>query len=282
MRMISLVLILVISSVAVAVPDANPLIYAPQISQITVDGDLSDWGGASSWAEFGAWDGNPPGLASTTKAQYAWNDANDMLYIGVVSTEGIGMTLEVGGLLGVDGDPTFAQTTATPYSAEATQIKFDNWVGGVPTIENQIGNITDGVDAAYTVELVETVVTMTIEIALPIYSDWTNNATGMDLHDRMDVYVFANVFDGAGDFGDSQTADGAYVQLWDGVVMDLASLVRLLDALPPEVCADIPKPFKPEFDFDGNCYVDLADFSVVASAWLSCNNPEDDDCIPNW
>ena len=279
---ISLILVLIITGGAIAVPAANPLIYAPEIPGIVVDGDLSDWAEASSWAVFGAWDGNPPGLDSTTQAQYAWNDANDLLYIGIESTEGVGLILEVGGLMGVIGEPNAAVLVATPFSKEATQMRFTNWVpGNPPDIENQTGGITDGVAAALTFETVP-VVTITIEIALPIYSDWSDNGTAMDLQNRMDVYVFANAFDSNEDFGDSQVADGAYVRLWDGVVIELASLVRLLETSSPQVCADIPGPFKPEFDLDGNCYVDVPDLSMVARDWLSCNDPCDSGCTPNW
>ena len=283
MKKTSLILVLIVTSVALAVPAANPLIYAPEIPDIVVDGDLSDWAEASDWAVFGAWDGNPPGLDSTTQAQYAWNDANDMLYIGIESTEGIGLILEVGGLMGVIGEPNEVILTATPFSTPATQISFRNWVGGVPTdIDNQTGGTTDGVIAAFTFAIEGPVVTITIEIALPIYSDWADSGTAMNLQNRMDVYVFANVFDGAVLFGDSQVADGTYVRLWDGVVIELASLIRLLETSSPQVCDDVPNPFKPEFDLNRNCYVDVPDLAVVAGDWLTCNDPEDANCVPNW
>lgn len=283
MNKIGLVMVLALTSTVLAVPDANPLIYAPQVSGVSVDGDLSDWSAASDWAVFGAWDGNPPGLASTTKAQYAWSDANDVLYVGIESTEGIGLFLELGGLLGVTGEPNEALATATPYSPAATQISFSNWVGGVPgDIVNQIGETTVGVNAAYTFAIDGSVVTLTIELSVPIYANWSNPGSAFDLQHGMDVYVFANVFDSTGDYGDSQVADGSYVRLWDGIVMQEASLVRLLNTGVPQVCDDIPDPFKPEFDFDHNCYVDLADFGIFAAGWVGCNDPEDAECTPNW
>ena len=283
MNKTSLILVLMLISTTMAIPAANPLIYAPEIGSVTVDGDLTDWADASSWALFGAWDGSPPGLASTTKAQYAWSDANDVLYIGVESTEGIGLFLEVGGLMGLITEPNDAVAAATPLSPQATQISFSNWVGSVPTdIVNQRGEITDGVNAAFSFAVEGATVTMTIEISLPIYSNWSDAGSALDLQSRMDVYVFANVFDAAGDFGDSQVADGAYVALWNGVVMEVNSLVRLLETSSPQLCDDIPRQFKPQFDFDGNCYVDIGDLGVIAADWLNCNDPEDTACTPNW
>ena len=81
----------------------NPLITAPEISTIVVDGNLSDWDKASDWATFGVWWGG--GLDNASRTQYAWNDANDMLYIGIESRESLNLVLEVGGLMGDLSDP---------------------------------------------------------------------------------------------------------------------------------------------------------------------------------
>lgn len=35
-------------------------------------------------------------------------------------------------------------------------------------------------------------------------------------------------------------------------------------------------------DFSGNCYVDLADFALIAENWLLCNTPQGSGCIINW
>ena len=36
------------------------------------------------------------------------------------------------------------------------------------------------------------------------------------------------------------------------------------------------------YDFDEDCVIDLDDLAELLSQWLKCNDPEDQNCIPNW
>jgi len=252
---------------------ANPLIFAPQISAITVDGDLSDWSLGSDWADFGAWYAG--GLASMTRARYAWNDAGDLLYIGIETTEPLPLRLEVGGLMG-DLNPQ-----ATPFgTAEACQLIFTDWAGGTAgTIESsQPTGVTTGVVAAYT----DSAGTITIEIATPIYSNWSDDGTAMDLIGGMPIYEYANVFNSGQTAADSQIADGSgYVYLWEKPVMQLGSEIRLLSTWPP-TCDDVPERFRLESDVDGDCWVTLSDFAQMAAHWQQCSDPANEACDEFW
>ncbi|MFH1615123.1 MAG: hypothetical protein ABIG61_08590 [Planctomycetota bacterium] len=51
----------------------------------------------------------------------------------------------------------------------------------------------------------------------------------------------------------------------------------------PTTCNEVKEMgLELEGDINGDCDVDLADFAGIAIEWLSCNNPEDVNCIPNW
>lgn len=258
-----LVVTCVFSEVLWAEAARNPLITAPEISPIAVDGDLSDWDDASAWATFGGWYNGS--LDNASRAQYAWNDAN-MLYIGVESREPRDLVLEVGGLMGNLSDPS-----ADPNSSsKTTQIEF-KYSGGTIAITNQMsGEITTGVIASHTWD--GTI--MTIEIAVPIYSDWTNSGSAMTLSDGMDVYVYANVLDSDPDpeltFGDSQVTSGTYIALSFSETMDVASRVRLYG--PPSECGELGTEYLTS-DLDNDCYVTLADFATLAADWMECTDP---------
>ncbi|MFH1614092.1 MAG: hypothetical protein ABIG61_03270 [Planctomycetota bacterium] len=248
------------------VPEANPLIYAPEISAITVDGDLSDWDEASSWAEFGTWFNG--GLASSSKAQYAWNDAADMLYIGIESTEGEALILEIGGLMGDLSDILTTPSTGI----QATQVSFIGWSGGAPgVIMNQADGITDGISAAYTLDGG----TMTIEIAMPVYSNWKDANTVMDLATRMDIYDYSNIADAGFTAADSQIADGTYVYLYGSPVIGNASLIRLLEGTAPAGPNDVPDApgFFGDPDYNRDSIVNFTDFATFAADWLDCTDP---------
>jgi hypothetical protein len=265
-------------------PEKNPLIYVPEIGAITVDGDLSDWSDASAWADFGPWwhlgavpgvpDGDN-GLASTTRARYAWNDAGNLLYIGIESDEP-DLILEIGGLM---GDAYDANDVAAPYpdapaggSGRTTQIEFKNWSGSTAgSVTNQIGGTLTGVTEAFTLNAG----VMTIEIETPIYSDWYNSSTAMNLVNQMDIYEYADVFDatGAGG-GDSQIADGTYIQTFTSATTVYGSLLRLIQSAGPQSCADVPEIFArdPE-DLNEDCIVNFGDFSEISENWMNDSIP---------
>jgi hypothetical protein len=269
-------ILLVFSGVSFGIAANNPVIYAPQIAPITVDGSFSDWQNASNWAEFGAWyPQEDPGLTSTSRAKYAWNNDSNLMYIAIESTEGTGLILEVGGLYGFTGQPD--PTVIVHTSPKATQISFNNWSGGTATITNQyahLGEITNGVQVGYLFDGQ----TMRIEIATPIYSDWTNVSSKMDLTLQTGVYQYANVADEWWEYADSQVADGNYISLNDHSLVEVASLIILNETAGPESCDDIPNYMKNRVDLNGDCYVDFIDFSLLASSWMSCNDPEDIQC----
>ena len=238
----------------------NPLIYAPEISAINVNGDFTDWTSASDWAVFGKWLGG--GNESTTKARYAWNDAANKLYIGIESTETESLILEVGGLMG-----NLSDVSAMPSGGiQATQIEFSGWSGGVPTsIVNQSEGTVSGIQAAYTVSGG----TIRIEIAMPIYSDWTNSASGMNLTAQMDIYEYADIFsDDWFTMGDNQCADGSYYYSYGTPTMQTGSLIRLIQSFP-RTCVDVPSVYRNELvDFNDDCIVNFPDFANIAFDWL--------------
>lgn len=236
----------------------NPVIFAPQVSAITVDGDLSDWADGSEPAIFGKWYPNGTGLTSTTTARYAWNDTGDMLYIGVESSESEEVYLEVGGLMGDLSDPF-----ATVIDANgATQIQF-HYNGSTFETTNQLSGSTAGISAAHTWDGS----TMIIEISVPIYSNWTEGTGMLNLTSGKDVYVYANLFDSVADNADSQCADGEQVYYPNKILTTVASAVRLLDSLPAD-CSDIPVTKVNPADFAGDCTVNMEDFAVFANDWL--------------
>jgi len=237
----------------------NPLIFAPKVSPVSIDGDLSDWDEASDWADFGAWYNG--GLASTTRIQYAWSGGGSdpcMLYLGIESTEGDTLIMEVGGLTtDIDAIPS--------ASDEATQIEFKDWAGGVAgTVTNQLSGILTDVSAAYTVDGG----TITIEIATPIYADWTigHVNAGVALAAQMDVWTYVNVADAGWTAADSQVADGTYMRLYNSAVGLNASLIRLLDGPHPTGAGDLPAGAEfADPDYDSSGLVDFADFAVFSA-----------------
>lgn len=245
----------------------NPLINAPQIAAITVDGDLADWNGASAWADFGVW--YQGGLASESKAQYAWNDAGDMLYIGIESTESLDLFLEVGGLMGDLSDPC----AMVEGFVQSTQIQFKyDPAYGVIGIENQIpGEISTGVIASYLWDGT----TMTIEIAAPIYSDWTNAGSGMALSQDMSIYIYANVASSTWSAADSQVANGTYLSLYNKPTMEVASEIVLIDR--PSSCGQAGTQYL-DSDLDKDCYVTLKDFAMLTGSWMQCTDVRNEDC----
>ena len=264
-------------------PAKNPVVFAPEISAITVDGDLSDWDEASDWLTFGAWYDNGAsvgqvvsGLASTTKIKYAWNDAADKLYIGIETDEtGVvdinDILFELGGLMGDLSDPS-----ATPNGSFATtQMKIYN-LADAPVVHNQV---YDKDVSSVNVAASQSGGILTVEIETPIFSDWFNESGSIALSSQQDVYTYANIFaeqtlsgnEGTGS-ADSQIADGYYI----GGIANLptmqtgGTLVRLITDLPPASAADLDsgRTVIAKQDYNEDMTVDLADFVVLAADWL--------------
>ena len=173
----------------------------PEITSITVDGDLSDWDRASTPLTFAGWFPDGTKLDSTTTAQYAWNDTDNKLYIGIISTEGTGAVLEVGGL-STDGSTTsYGRLAACQY-----MLTF-NPGGSVNTLAMQLaGGPTDNVDVASSVDIDDT---LFIEMAITLRTDYNEGTGDIDLIDDMIVWEYADIFSAGWGAGDHQNNDGS-------------------------------------------------------------------------
>lgn len=241
---------------------------APEIASITVDGDLSDWAESSGFVTFNVWltDPNDEGLASTSKAQYAWNDTANKLYIGIETTQGSSdWVVEVGGLMG----------NITPYVSPAggrtaTQLKFEYvTVPGSLRITNQTNppGITNGVVAHAALDGS----TLTLEIETPVYSDWKDDPNGMDLSAGMDIYAYANVFDFAQSAADSQISYGTYQNWFTSWVTENASKILLIQGM-----TDCGTQGYLDEDLNLDCIVNLKEYAVIAKNWMVCSHPDCD------
>ena len=117
-----------------------------------------------------------------------------------------------------------------------------------------------------------------IELEFPIYDDWDDAGTGINLTSSTDVYAYIALYNEAGDAGDSLVSDGEYVMLGDGICVDVAALVRLRPTAGPVDCDDVPEFFRDVSDINLDCRVDLLDFAAMASEWATCNDPENITC----
>jgi len=52
---------------------------------------------------------------------------------------------------------------------------------------------------------------------------------------------------------------------------------RLYAVPAAQQCGDLATTY-PERDLDNNCYVNFADFVMLAGNWLKCSDPADNDC----
>jgi hypothetical protein len=159
-------------------PNQNLTMTVPAIAQITVDGDISDWSDSSAWSQDYIYWAGATELTSHTKAQFAYNDAADMLYVAIQTDEA---SVQPGGhaVVGFSKD-----IYGEPISGlGSTQLCFDPVSGSsTVTVMNEIqyysdkyslywgGGTTDGVQAAYSYNSVDG--TYTYEIAIPLWADW--------------------------------------------------------------------------------------------------------------
>jgi hypothetical protein len=66
------------------------------------------------------------------------------------------------------------------------------------------------------------------------------------------------------------------IRIWSNagdMYIDDLSVYAADEAGVPDFCGDIGTIYNP-YDFNDDCYVDLADFAVFAVAWLECTDPE--------
>ena len=77
--------------------------------------------------------------------------------------------------------------------------------------------------------------------------------------------------------------EGWFPGLREGIVwLDDAVVVALGQ---PDNCEELWR-YNPDMgranDLNRDCSVSLGDFALLAADWMSCNDPEDQDCVPNW
>ncbi len=64
------------------------------------------------------------------------------------------------------------------------------------------------------------------------------------------------------------------VQLYNYAIDPLDVAILYTDVVEGDICYQTP-----EYDLDGDCYVNLADFAMMASQWLECNLVPADNCL---
>jgi hypothetical protein len=47
-------------------------------------------------------------------------------------------------------------------------------------------------------------------------------------------------------------------------------------------CTDVLPGYQLAGDVNADCRIDMADFTMLASSWAACNDPDDPLCQPNW
>lgn len=183
-------------------PQRNGAFTVPATGPIAVDGSLADWTTSTDWSqEYIYWYGS--GLKSTTKAKFAWNDAADMLYVAIQTTQANGGHAVLGFSKNINGIPT--------SGIGSTQLCFDPIPGGSDIqIRNEIqyykdkysnpadptnilnnwgGGGIQGVQARYSVAGG----VYTYEIAIPFWSDWRlgQMTVKQSLTNQEVVYLYA-------------------------------------------------------------------------------------------
>ncbi len=276
-----LIMVLAVGITLLANPDQNAAFYDPEIAAITCDGNLSDWSDASAtslpyiyWADTGL-----PG--TTTTAQFAWNDAADMLYIAVI-TDVNEVGKQVGGWAVIGS--TLDKTSSPWDDVRSTQLGFGlNSTTSIFEIVNEIDYYgsgraegSTGVQAGQST----TAGVTTFEIAIPLWADWTVMTDGQALSSGDIVSVYAVMQDELAALGGTNmTFDGnngnpgfAAGNWGDGaeVTLGYASEIACWQA--------IDSGFGQDVDLNQDCYINMEDYAILAQDYLDCNNPLDLNC----
>jgi hypothetical protein len=154
---------------------------------LNVNGDLSDWPAASvESSPFVFWNG--ANLISTTKARFAWNDAQDVLYVAVTTNE---HSMQPGGHVVIGASKNIGSIPIN--SIDSTQLCFDYDVSKTKNvwIRNEcdlygLSGTTTGVDAACS----KNGDNYTYEIAIPLWSNWVAGTGLQTLTAGNTVYVY--------------------------------------------------------------------------------------------
>ena len=234
----------------------NEAFDVPEIGSVTIDGDLSDWATSTAWSDdFILWNDAGAPLSSTTKAKFAWNNTDDMLYVAVETNQTNGGHLIVGVGITADGVPHDGIGT--------TQLAFDAGIGTDVEIMNEIayygeiyyptswavGSGIDGVEASQTNDGS----TWTYEIAIPYWTDWQVMDTKHTISSGDAFYAYIVMEDvlGGGN-GTNMTFDGNP----NFAVGPMENTSSLLTFVPP-AAGDANR--------DGK--VDGSDVTILAGNW---------------
>ena len=140
------------------------------------------------------------------------------------------------------------------------------------SVFNQSYGVITDVAAAYTMNGG----TITIEIETRIWENWQMGDnpgwgfTNVDLVNRSDVYMYANIANAAWNAGDSQVADGVYIYIYANPAMDNASIVRLLQSPVPVPPDDLPGIMVPAIpDYNSDYIVNFKDFAAFSAEWMN-------------
>jgi hypothetical protein len=179
-----------------------PAFDVPAVGSINVDGSLSDWPTSAVWSQsFLPWIGS---MSSTTRTKFAWNDAQNLLYVAIETDQA---TVSLPGGHPVVGLGTSLDQTAYLGNG-ATQLAFEALASGSVKIVNEIHeykllypsqtiNYIDsgiaGVQAAYS----SNGSVWTYEIAIPMWTNWAvgQMTTKTNLVPDSSIYVYSMIQD---------------------------------------------------------------------------------------
>ncbi len=196
MKKLMLIVVLAMSSMAFGVSVINPYIDAPEIAPITLDGNLSDWAASSGWFYFADW--VQPGRSTVERAQFAWNNASDTLYVGIeVTGPANDIWLEVNSQ-GDISSPDIANVGGGGVRAVQLAIPV---LGG--PIASDSGGSTG--NAAYSHSEVSGITT--IEYSQSFYTDWRTAADMITLSPAQKIYMSIQMAQGGWQGGADSLSD---------------------------------------------------------------------------
>lgn len=221
-KVLALIMVLSIGSTVFGYDLINQGPYAtPDIGAITLDGDLSDWSASTPVLTYGDWYPDPtPGNGTTTTSRYAWNDAADLIYIGIVSEE-------VDGVLEIGGMSLDSSHMSTGLGSQTEFTQFNTGTGVVGSIVNQVGvagNPTPvaacGLDGNGD---------LVVEVAMSL-----SNGGGI-LSVGNIVWAYSDMAKSDWSSADSQCLDNGYLSQYNRAYIEFATQLELV----PEPCTMI-------------------------------------------
>jgi hypothetical protein len=249
--------------------DQNASFDVPAIDAIDVDGSLADWSNSTDWSQpYTYWNGDE-GLSSTTRAKFAWNDAQDLLYVAIETDE----CGQPGGhaVLGFSKDIHSVPTSGIG----STQLCFDpvKGTGNMVLIQNEIDCFTtqdsslgwphagtDGVEAAYSYD--EPTGKYIYEIATPLRTDWrVDHMLSTQTLSAGDVIYLYSVLEN---------------QLNGGIGMDLTYYGNpkfYAGAFSLATALTLKAPASTRGDFNGDGLVNAKDIDLLSAA-IKTPNPD--------